>query len=198
MARGAELAAEQCASCHHRTDDSSAPEQPRIAGQNAPYLTWQLNALRAGLRPSKVMNEVAAGLSDQDIADLVAYWSSVKPTGSAWAGQDASLVAQGRKLFESGSVSTGLIACTVCHGEQGQGIRELAIPRISGQAPRYLKKALQEFAMVPDFGLARPNAMHTVASTMTHAELDAIVAYLASTPWGKQPVIVRVQSTRRP
>lgn len=185
--RGAQLAAQKCTSCHHAGHDLAAPEQPRIAGQVASYLAVQLDILRSGIRPSQAMNEIAAGLSDRDIDDLAAYWSGVGPAGPAWDGQDAFLIEPGRGLFMAGNVGTGVIACAVCHGKQGQGVAELVIPRISGQAPGYLAAVLQEFSAVPDFGQVSPNAMHIVASALDEADVKALVAYLASQPWGSAP-----------
>lgn len=185
--RGAQLAAQKCTSCHHAGREPTAPEQPRIAGQVASYLAVQLDILRSGIRPSRAMNEIASGLSDRDIEDLAAYWGGVGPAGPAWDGQDAFLVERGRELFMAGNVGTGVIACVVCHGKQGQGVTELAIPRISGQAPAYLTALLQEFSAVPDFGQVSPNAMHIVASALGEADIRALVAYLASQPWGSAP-----------
>lgn len=106
---------------------------------------------------------------------------------SAQAMGDAALVAQGEELFREGNVGTGLVACAVCHGDRGQGVAELVIPRITGQAPGYLGKMLGEFTAVPDFGEARRNAMHIVASAATGAERDALVSYVSSQPWGSAP-----------
>lgn len=184
---GSQLAQEQCVRCHHPRGDSDEPEQARIAGQNAPYLTLQLYALRAGARPSETMNPIAAELSDQDIADLAAFWSAAEPAGSAWDGQDETATERGRSIFEDVDAAAGQIACAVCHGTQGQGVADLVIPRIAGQAPVYLRAILAEFAAVPDFGMPAPNAMHIVASALSDDDVDAIVAYLASQPWGSTP-----------
>src|SRR5690625_1176452 len=185
--RGAQLAEQQCLRCHHPGGDSPEPEQARIAGQNAPYLTFQLHALRAGARPSETMNPIAAELSDQDIADLVAFLSAAEPKGSALDGEDEAAAERGRAIFADGHAAAGQIACAVCHGYQGQGVAGLVIPRITGQAPGYLTAILAEFAAVPDFGMAQPNAMHVVAAALSETDLDAVVAYLASQPWGAAP-----------
>jgi cytochrome c553 len=89
-------------------------------------------------------------------------------------------------LFRAGNVEAGLIACAICHGENGSGVPAIGVPRIAGQGPGYLKKILTEFAMVPDFGDPFPNAMHVVASALSPDDMDAVVAYLAGQPWGDQ------------
>lgn len=183
-AHGGEIAAQQCVSCHGPNGNSTSSSTPRLSGQIYPYLLIQEYILKTGERPSPVMNPVAANLSDQDIADLAAFWSSQTPAGAAWEGQDPALVESGKTIFEMGNVGAGVIACSICHGAQGQGVSELGIPRIMGQSPDYLTSILGEFAQVPDFGAAAPNAMHIIASRLSADDLNAIVAYLASQPWG--------------
>ena len=69
-----------CAACHGKQGISSNPDYPNIAGQTAPYLAKSLREFRSGLRkdPSTNMNRIAAGLSDTDIADLSAYYASLR------------------------------------------------------------------------------------------------------------------------
>lgn len=183
---GAAIAGKTCAACHGANGNSAVPTFPRLSGQVQPYLAVQLFVLKEGLRPSAIMNPIASALSYQEIADLAAYFSSQEAAGQPWPGQDQAAVEQGQGLFTQGNVEAGLIACAVCHGAAGDGSAALGIPRISGQGPGYLKSILSEFAQVPDFGAPLPNAMHVVASSLSAAELDAVVAYLASQPWGSR------------
>jgi cytochrome c553 len=88
--------------------------------------------------------------------------------------------------LRSGNFEGGLIACVICHGADGQGVTEIGVPRIAGQSPAYLQGILTTFAQVPDFGEPVPNAMHIVASALTPEDMSAVIAYLASRPWGDQ------------
>ncbi|MEX2542569.1 MAG: cytochrome c4 [Trueperaceae bacterium] len=182
--RGAAIANETCAACHGANGNSTVPTFPRLAGQVQPYLAVQLFVLKEGRRPSAIMNPIASTLSYQEIADLAAYFSGQDPAGAPWPGQDPALVERGGELFAEGDVEGGLIACAVCHGPAGDGVASLGVPRITGQAPGYLKGILAEFAQVPDFGAPLPNAMHVVASALSAEDTDAVIAYLASQPWG--------------
>ncbi|GLS24812.1 c-type cytochrome [Marinibactrum halimedae] len=68
-----------CATCHGPTGVAIAPMYPNLAGQNAAYLESSLKAYRKNERKggmSAVMTPMAASLSDQDIADLAAYFST--------------------------------------------------------------------------------------------------------------------------
>ena len=65
-----------CQSCHGRTgNESLQPSYPKLAGQHADYLEHALKSYRDGTRNNAVMAGFAAGLSDQDIADLAAWYS---------------------------------------------------------------------------------------------------------------------------
>jgi cytochrome c553 len=66
-----------CITCHGRDGVSKLPEAPNLAGQVQIYLTSALQAYRAGARKNEMMNTVAEKLSDADVADLAAYYSSI-------------------------------------------------------------------------------------------------------------------------
>jgi cytochrome c553 len=59
---------------------SKVPDAPNIAGQVEGYIVTQLHAFKAGTRKSDPMNLVAAQLSDRDIEDLAAWYSSIEVT----------------------------------------------------------------------------------------------------------------------
>lgn len=183
-AAGGALFSEKCIGCHGTNGMSTTPSFPRLGGQVPGFLFPQLFILREGIRQSEIMNPIAAGLSDQDIADLVAFLSSQTADAPAWPDQDPSLVEQGQMLYEMGNYESGVIACSVCHGAAGQGDVDLGIPRIGGQSPGYLPNILNVFANLPDVGDAHANAMSLNTSKLSEDELTALVAYLASLPWG--------------
>jgi cytochrome c553 len=66
-----------CITCHGRDGVSKLPEAPNLAGQVQIYLTSALQAYRTGSRKNEMMNTVAEKLTDTDIADLAAYYSSI-------------------------------------------------------------------------------------------------------------------------
>jgi cytochrome c553 len=70
-----------CAACHGANGISQIPMYPNLAGQKEQYLVIQLKAFRAKERNNMVMAPMAAGLSDDDIANLSAYFSSLNPAG---------------------------------------------------------------------------------------------------------------------
>lgn len=70
----------QCQTCHGLDGLSQQPDAPTIAGDSAMYLEKQLKAFRSGARSDPRMSIVAEGLSDQDIADLAAYYATIEVT----------------------------------------------------------------------------------------------------------------------
>ncbi len=68
-----------CAACHGADGNSTIESNPRLAGQYASYIEQALRSYRDGSRNNAVMAGFAAGLSDQDIEDLAAYFAAQTP-----------------------------------------------------------------------------------------------------------------------
>ncbi len=67
-----------CASCHGANGISAVPIYPNLAGQKEQYIVKQLKAFKAGTRKDPLMSPMAAPLSDADVDNLAAYYSSLK------------------------------------------------------------------------------------------------------------------------
>ena len=85
--RGEVLSA-HCVSCHGPIGMTSNPTFPHLAGQNAAYLQLQLEKFQSGVRYDPLMTPIAESLSEQDVADLATYFSSLAFGGLASAGGD--------------------------------------------------------------------------------------------------------------
>jgi cytochrome c553 len=68
----------QCQTCHGLDGLSKLPEAPHLAGQPEQYLVKSLNEYRSGARKDDMMSLVAPALSDQDVADLAAYYAAIE------------------------------------------------------------------------------------------------------------------------
>lgn len=73
-----EARAASCTACHGQQGISSNSEWPNLAGQQEKYLVNQLKAFRDGSRSNALMSPMAQPLSDDDIANIAAYYSSLK------------------------------------------------------------------------------------------------------------------------
>jgi cytochrome c553 len=166
-----------CGACHGPGGNSTNPEWPKLAGQHASFVYDQLKILKAGTRPSPVMNAQAAALSDQDMRDLAAYYAAQKPSPGV-ASPDA--VAIGQKLFRAGDAARGLPACAACHGPEGAGNAAARYPRIGGQHAKYTAVVLRQFRQFAGQPIPHPafHVMAAVAVKLTDAEIDALASYV--------------------
>lgn len=81
VAAGEEKSA-ACQACHGSAGKASVPLYPHLAGQHADYLLHALQAYKKGERSggqAEVMKAFVSGLSDEDMADLAAYYQSLTP-----------------------------------------------------------------------------------------------------------------------
>ncbi|KEF35552.1 cytochrome C [Deinococcus sp. RL] len=180
-ARGQALAA-SCQGCHGPRGVSSDPNTPRLAAQHAGYLRFQLAAFRAKLRPGTAMQNAAARLTDQNIADLAAYFAA-QPLGPAWPGGNAGLRAQGEVLFQRGDAPRNIIACAICHGTDGRGNERLGIASVTHQSPDYTFAVLRKLKHAPSFGgIIYPEAMRIALQPLNDDELRALAEYVSRMP----------------
>lgn len=70
-----------CAACHGTNGISQIPMYPNLAGQKEMYLAAQMKAFRDGQRKNMMMAPMVANLSDDDIANLAAYYAKLDPSG---------------------------------------------------------------------------------------------------------------------
>ena len=132
-----------CTACHGQNGNSANPEWPSLAGQNAVYITEQLKLFRASHRNNAIMYPLAAGLSDEDIADVAAYFSTQTPTGGE---ADPATWQAGAALYRAGDRKRNIPACTSCHGPVGLGNPGSGYPSLRGQHATYTIKQLTDYA----------------------------------------------------
>jgi cytochrome c553 len=182
-ARGATLNA-SCIGCHGIPGyQSSFPEVhrvPAISGQNAKYIAAALNAYKKGERKHGTMRAIATTLSEQDIADLSAYYS----THGASAAADAAAVATPAPPADVAALlAKG--ACASCHGADFNKPIDGSYPKIAGQYPDYLFAALKSYRVEGNPQVGRGNAiMGAQVKQFSNKELKMLAQYLGSLPPG--------------
>jgi len=173
-AEAGQAKAAMCAACHGTDGNSAAPNFPKLAGQHADYIAKQLQNFKSGERTDATMNGMAAALSEQDMADLGAFYAAQKVSvGSA----DEGKVALGQGVYRAGNTASGVAACAACHGPTGAGNPMAKFPGLSGQHADYTIKQLKDFragARANDAG----SMMRGVAKKMTDAEIEAVAQYI--------------------
>lgn len=173
-----------CVGCHgikgFHTAFPATYRVPKLSGQGAGYLSAALHAYKSGERKHPSMRTLAASLSEQDIADLAAYYEStgtgatLAPRAEPGAGKVAELVTKG--------------ACASCHGENFSKPISPAYPRIAGQHSDYLLAALRSYQSEKPF-IGRSNAiMGGVAKQFSLADLKLLADYMGSLPSELQTV----------
>lgn len=172
---------ETCIECHGADGNGLVSIYPKIAGQHATYLEKQLKALKLGMesggkqgRYDPVMSAMALPLTEQDIADLAAYYSSLPVSPNS---TPDNVVEKGKVLYSAGDLSRGLTACIACHGPRGNGTELSGFPKISGQHADYVKAQLEKFR-----DESRNNDMNAmmrdVAKKLTDADIEVLSKYV--------------------
>lgn len=165
-----------CAACHGPGGNSANPEWPKLAGQHAAYVVQQLKMFKSGERKNPVMAPQAAGLSDQDMKDLAAYFAK-QPAQPGVASPDAVKLAE--PLYRAGDAKRGLPACAGCHGPKGAGNAAAAYPRIGGQHAKYTATVLRTLRGAAGQGASQNLVtMSSVAAKLSDAEIDALASYV--------------------
>jgi cytochrome c553 len=173
LARAEEIVKGQCFICHGEQGESSSPVFPRLAGQNAAYVSRQLSDYKSGRRKSKAMQPMVEDLQPADFPALGAYFAQ-QPT-HAHPVADPDLAQVGRYIYLRGNADAGVPACASCHGETGQGSETL--PRLAGQHARYTEQQLKLFDQRER---TNDNAvMHAVASRLSELERKAVASYVS-------------------
>ncbi|WP_434341154.1 c-type cytochrome [Motilimonas cestriensis] len=138
-----------CVACHGADGNSPTDMYPKLAGQHPKYLEKQLKEFKLAMetggekgRNNAIMGGMVAGLTEQDMADLAAYYGgkSMSP-----ATTPEEVVEAGQKLYMGGDAARGIPACTACHGPRGEGTELSGFPKISSQHPAYIKSQLELF-----------------------------------------------------
>ncbi len=170
---GAKEKAAQCAGCHGEGGKGAMPVFPKLAGQNFKYLSRQLRQFKDGTRQVAAMNAIAAGLSDDDIAALSAYFEAQTPRPEAGEPNP-----EGEKIYRFGIAEKKVPACSACHGPQGQGNAPAGFPLLKGQFAAYTVKALSDYAKGVRGDEKAP--MRQIAQRLSEDEMKAVAAYIAT------------------
>lgn len=182
-----------CASCHGENGNSLVATFPKLAQQHSSYLQQQLHAFKDGKRNDPMMSAMALSLTDEDIADISAYYATQKisentlpvlesddeaekpaATDKPANNKDVqAIIAQGSDLYRNGDLKREVSACIACHGPFGEGNKPASFPALKSQHADYLIKALTDFKS--DSRSNNPeNIMHMIAKKMTDQEIKAV------------------------
>lgn len=176
-AKAGEQKIAMCIGCHGiQGYQASFPEVyrvPMISGQNAKYIVSALTAYKKGDRKHPTMRSIASSLTDQDMADLGAYYeqhAKVAPVTKTPKAADANVAA----LLQKGT-------CVACHGDNFTKPIDPSYPKIAGQHKDFLFVALKSYKVENQATWGRSNGiMGGIAKQFSNAELKALSGYISS------------------
>jgi cytochrome c553 len=193
-----------CSGCHGADGNSAMPLFPKLAGQHPHYLVKQLQAFKDGSRSDATMAPMAAGLSQQDMIDIAAYYAAEKitanqmpelpaddededekPDAAALKAKQAqqgeklqALLKKGSDLYRNGDLEREVSACIACHGPHGEGNKPAGFPALKGQHADYVIKTLNDFKTGKRANNPE-NIMYMIAKKMTDEEIQAVAYHVS-------------------
>lgn len=151
------MLADACAPCHG-TDGKSPGAIPALSGKSADYIVQRMLEFKAGAREGTVMNRIAKGYSDTEIAAVARH-----------------VAALGQPAAAGGATPSALAdACAACHGTDGRSPG--AIPALSGKSAAYITQRMLEFKT----GARAGTVMNRIAKGYDDDEIAAIAQHLGN------------------
>ncbi len=159
--------AQVCAACHGADGNSLNPQWPSLAAQPAQFISTALFMFREGNRQDPLMTPMAKGLSNAEMNDLAAYFSTQKAPPP-----------RHRSSAENAAAGPGLAKkfhCSQCHGPAMLGQQQ--IPRLAGQNYEYLRAQLRSFKAGTRAEM--DGNMASATEPLTEQDIEILVDYLA-------------------
>ena len=165
-----------CGACHGMDGNSSDPQYPKLAGQNAQYIVRQLENFKSGKRQNPIMLGMATPLSEQDMRDIAAYFASKTPLPGV---ADQALVERGQLLFREGDVKRGIPACMACHSIDGRGNPGAQYPQLESQHAQYVEAVLKAWHGGDAWGTdTHSQIMPSIAKKLDADDIAAVASYV--------------------
>ncbi len=174
-AKAGQAKAAMCGACHGADGNSAAPNFPKLAGQGERYLLKQMNDIKSGNRNILEMTGLLTNMSEQDMADIAAYFASQNMSVGA---ADPALVKAGEALFRGGKLAEGMPACTGCHSPNGAGNDAAGFPQLGGQHAQYVAKQLTDFREGNRTNDGDAMIMRSIAAKLSNKDIEAVSSYI--------------------
>jgi len=168
FAAGKTLAERECKGCHGLDGKGAAPGIPHLAAQSERYLLASMKAYQEGKRTHAALRDMATGMSEADLRNVVGYYAGLPAISSA-AGEGAPRFLP----YENGKALAS--ACAKCHGEDGNTATP-GMPSVAGQQPHYLVVAVHEYLN----GVRTTDPMHSLLRRLSKLDVESVALYFAS------------------
>lgn len=167
-----------CIGCHgivgYKTGFPAVHRVPKLYGQNAQYIAAALAEYQRGERKHPSMRAVAQTLSEQDMADLGAYFETAKPQLVAASAHESANADAAKALVDKAG-------CSGCHGADFNKPISPAFPKLAGQHGDYLYYALKAYQTADNAFVGRGNPiMAGMVKQLSSQELQTLAHYIES------------------
>ncbi len=166
-----------CAACHGSNGISPSPAFPHLAGQVPGFVATQLKLFQKGAdggRENSIMAGPVADLTEQDMWDLDAFYSSQPPAVGSITPDQQELALSGKSVYRTGQAKYNIPSCMGCHGPAGKGIAP-HYPRIAGQPIDYIRAQLIAYKS----GDRVHAMMNDIAFPLSMDQIEALSAYIS-------------------
>lgn len=166
-----------CQGCHGEAGISTETLIPKLAGQYGKYIAKQVRNYQAGIRTHQIMGAVAATVTEDELADIAAFFANQPMMTGGGVGTNNQL---GKDLFLNGDMSRMLVACVQCHGVNGKGKTpdNAAFPVLGGQHKDYLLGQLINFRL-GDRSNSPGGVMNIMVQRLSDVELESLAEYIS-------------------
>jgi len=169
-----------CSACHGADGNGISPF-PKLAGQGEKYLLKQMQDIRDGARPVPTMAGQLDGKSDQDLADMAAFYASQNRSGGQ---TDPAKLELGEKIYRAGVAERNVAACIACHSPTGKGNAPAGYPALAGQHAQYVADQLRAYRKGYEDPAGRTNdgdtkIMRATAFGLSDMEIEAVSSYVS-------------------
>jgi cytochrome c553 len=161
-----------CSACHGFGGNSRTDATPVLAGMSPWYFKKAIEDYVSGRRVSPEMEPFAKMVKQQGVDDVAGYFAAQPRENTTTAKIDRASAGRGR---------TAAAACAACHGADGRGDEQRAVPSLAGQPPGYLKNQMLLFkADKRSPGDVPLTQMKVLMKSIDDATLADLAAYYAS------------------
>lgn len=172
-----------CRACHGQQGHSAVPSFPKLGGQNAEYLYWEMVKYKTGVRLQSPMTEQMAPMSDQDLMDIALFFAAQPPAGNTTPGGDREAARRADTLYHQGDAEAGIPPCQGCHGVDGRGVPGRGDwPVLRGQHAEYTAMRLRAYRDGQAPRASNDFIMEAVARNLDDASIEALAAWLDALP----------------
>lgn len=169
--------AKKCARCHRESATSQNRLVPKLAGQSQAYMEMSLRDYAKGLRPSGIMQPIAAALDERGVVETAQYYARLPRVGSD-SMADADQIARGRAIATTGVPAAGVPPCLACHS----GKSAVAFPTLDGQHAPYIIGQLRLLRRGVRDQSVYGRIMSVIAPRLTEPQIADVAAYFSSVP----------------